>query len=83
MTKFVPFAFAAATLAFAGAANAQTPVAHATTATHTMVASKTTTKTTKPAAASSRMVTAKTSTGKTVTYNCSKAGNANKKACKG
>ena len=29
-----------------------------------------------------RMVTTKTSTGKTVTYNCSLAGNATKKACK-
>jgi outer membrane biosynthesis protein TonB len=37
----------------------------------------------KPAAvADGRMVTTKTSTGKTITYNCSKAGNANKKACK-
>ncbi len=30
-----------------------------------------------------RMVTAKTTTGKTITYNCSKAGNKNKKACQG
>ena len=37
----------------------------------------------KPAAAATgRMVTTKTSTGKTITYNCSKAGNANKTACK-
>lgn len=28
------------------------------------------------------LVTTKTSTGKTITYNCSKAGNANKTACK-
>lgn len=33
------------------------------------------------ATANGRMVTTKTSTGKTITYNCSKAGNANKKAC--
>ncbi len=29
-----------------------------------------------------RMVTTKTTTGKTITYNCGKAGNANKQACK-
>ncbi|MDB5701492.1 MAG: hypothetical protein JWL66_1691 [Sphingomonadales bacterium] len=29
-----------------------------------------------------RMVTTKTTTGKTITYNCSLAGNASKKACK-
>ncbi|MFA6124259.1 MAG: hypothetical protein WCS75_09475 [Sphingomonas sp.] len=28
------------------------------------------------------LVTTKTCTGKTITYNCSKAGNANKTACK-
>lgn len=39
-------------------------------------------KVTKPAAATGHMVTTKTTTGKTITYNCSKAGNANKKACK-
>lgn len=44
------------------------------------VATRTTTKT--AAAANGRMVTTKTSTGKTITYNCSKAGNANKAACK-
>jgi hypothetical protein len=31
--------------------------------------------------ANGRMVTTKTSTGKTITYNCSKAGNVHKKAC--
>lgn len=36
------------------------------------------TKTTTPA----RMVTTKTKTGKTITYNCSKPGNATKAACK-
>jgi hypothetical protein len=41
---------------------------------------KTTTRTTS--AAKGRMVTTKTSTGKTVTYDCSKAGNATKTACK-
>lgn len=44
--------------------------------------SATTTTHTAATAAGGRMVTTKTSTGKTVTYNCSKAGNANKKACK-
>ena len=43
-------------------------------------ATRTTTKT--AVAANGRMVTTKTSTGKTITYNCSKAGNANKAACK-
>lgn len=33
-------------------------------------------------ATTGRMVTTKTSTGKTITYDCSKAGNASKKACK-
>lgn len=53
-----------------------------------MVATKTT-KTTKVAttrktatAAKGRMVTAKLANGKTVTYNCSLAGNATKQACK-
>ena len=32
---------------------------------------------------SGRMVTAKTKTGKTITYDCGKAGNKNKTACKG
>ncbi|WP_298674557.1 hypothetical protein [uncultured Sphingomonas sp.] len=47
------------------------------------MATKATHVTHKTAAApNGRMVTTKTTTGKTVTYNCSKAGNANKKACK-
>lgn len=71
----------------AGTAKAKTTVTSKSTTT-TMPAgaasAKATTNTTvtKKAAANGRMVTAKTSTGKTVTYNCSKAGNANKKACK-
>ncbi len=36
----------------------------------------------KAAAPAGRIVTATTKTGKTVHYDCSKAGNANKKACK-
>lgn len=80
--------------AFAATAPATTKTATKTVATKT-VATKTTAakpvvKTTtthtvahkaRPAA-SGRMVTTKTSTGKTITYNCSKAGNANKAACK-
>ena len=44
------------------------------------VATRTTTRT--AVASNGRMVTTKTSTGKTITYNCGKAGNANKAACK-
>lgn len=48
-----------------------------------VAATKTTTvRRTAAATPNGRMVTTKTSTGKTITYNCSKAGNANKKACK-
>ena len=32
---------------------------------------------------SGRLVTVKTTTGKTITYDCGKAGNKNKKACRG
>ena len=44
------------------------------------VATRTTTRATT--ARNGHMVTTKTSTGKTVTYDCSKAGNATKAACK-
>lgn len=46
---------------------------------------QTTNKTTSTATAApgGRMVTAKTTTGKTITYDCSKAGNRTKKVCKG
>lgn len=75
-----------------------TPVAKPTTVAKTTVvttkpvaATKTTTSTTKTVAKTKtvkaartggRMVTTKTSTGKTITYDCSKAGNATKSACK-
>jgi len=39
-------------------------------------------KAVKKTAVTGRMVTTKTTTGKTITYDCSKAGNASKKACK-
>ncbi|CAN5361003.1 hypothetical protein BH10PSE15_BH10PSE15_08160 [soil metagenome] len=39
-------------------------------------------KAAKAVAATGRMVTTRTTTGKTITYNCSLAGNATKKACK-
>ena len=77
MTRNAPlFALTAAALAsgLAGVATAATPA-------QTHAAGRTATRHAAPAAAG-RMVTAKTSTGKTVTYDCSKAGNAAKKACK-
>lgn len=52
----------------------------ATSTTKTTVAKST--KTVKAARTGGRMVTTKTSTGKTITYDCSKAGNATKAACK-
>lgn len=48
-----------------------------------VVAARTTTTTrTSASTPKGRMVTVKTSTGKTVTYDCGKAGNATKTACK-
>jgi hypothetical protein len=49
-------------------------------ATQTKTVAKT--RTVKAARTGGRMVTTKTSTGKTITYDCSKAGNATKAACK-
>ena len=60
-------AISAAALASGGMAYAQTPAAKATSAVKTTA---------------TKRVTATTKTGKTVHYDCSKAGNANKKACK-
>ncbi|MBB4618902.1 hypothetical protein [Sphingomonas abaci] len=86
MTKSLPFALLAAgsllsaTAAIAAPQMAGQPSAtKATTATHMV---KTTRTTTTRRGAAPRMVTTKTSTGKTVTYDCSKAGNATKAACK-
>ena len=86
MTKSLPFPLLAAgsllsaTAAFAAPQGAgQASTAKATTATHMV---KTTHVTTTRRGTGPRMVTTKTSTGKTVTYDCSKAGNASKTACK-
>ena len=73
MTKSLPVAILTAAALCCGSA------AFATGA-QTATSSKTTTRTT--AGTKGRMVTTKTSTGKTVTYDCSKAGNATKAACK-
>ena len=97
MTKSLPFAMlAVASLCCGSSALATQTTAPKTTA-KTVATSRTTT-TTKPGvgsptttkrsttrtavAAKGRTVTTKTSTGKTVTYDCGKAGNANKTACK-
>ena len=96
MKTSLPFVLLATASLCSGSAALATGV-QAKTQAKTIAVSKTTT-TTKPAvgkptttaktttrtavAANGRMVTTKTSTGKTVTYACSKAGNANKAACK-
>lgn len=67
-----------------------TPAKATATKTTTAVKTAAVTTTAKPAATwhkaaaapTGRIVTATTKTGKTVHYDCSKAGNANKKACK-
>lgn len=94
MTRSLPFAIiSSAALFSAGMAVAQTPTTHATTATHATTRTMTKTTATKPAMATTRttqtrtaagghMVTTKTATGKSVTYDCSKAGNKTKQACK-
>lgn len=94
MTRSLPFALLSSAALFSGGmAVAQTPAAHGTTATRT-TRTMTQTGTTKPAVATTRttqthtatsngrMVATKTATGKSVTYDCSKAGNATKKACR-
>lgn len=84
MTKSPPLALLAGASLLSGTAAFATTSPVTKTATKT-VAMKTTTHavahTAKPMTAG-RMVTTKTSTGKTITYNCSKAGNATKAACK-
>lgn len=94
MTRSLPFAIlSSAALFSAGMAVAQTPMTHATTAARTTTRTTTKTSSTKPAMATTRttqtrttagshMVTTKTATGKSVTYDCSKAGNKTKQACK-
>lgn len=67
---------------------AAAPAKAVATTTKTVVTKPATTVAARPAAvraapaANGRMVTTTTSTGKRITYNCSKAGNADKKACK-
>ena len=95
MTKSLPFALLAAATLCCGSAAFATGVqstsakvsttSRTTTTTKPMIGKPTsttrmTTRTTT--AAKGRMVTTKTSTGKTVTYDCSKPGNAAKAACK-
>ncbi|MEH3046928.1 hypothetical protein [Sphingomonas adhaesiva] len=98
MTKTLPFAILASAALFSGGvAVAQTAPAKTNThVVQQQVTKKTTTPTGKTAAAvttrktatttraaaNGHMVTTRTSTGKTVTYDCSKAGNAAKAACK-
>lgn len=92
---FAALTFSAGTLlagvAQAAPANAMAP---ATAAKPAMTPGKPAMASAKPASAmraaprhaaatpTGRMVTTKTSTGKAITYNCSLAGNATKKACK-
>ena len=98
MTRTLPFAILAfAALFSGGVAVAQTvPAKTNTRVVQQQVTTKKTSPTGKTAAAVStrattarthtaangHMVTTKTSTGKTVTYDCGKAGNATKAACK-
>lgn len=93
MSKMLRFTAIVATLTLSGMSIAQTTTAMNKTTT----VSKTkpligptkatvTTKTdaaTTAATADGHKVTTKTSTGKTITYDCSKAGNKTKAACKG
>ncbi len=98
MTRNLPFAILASAALFSGGvAVAQTAPARTsarlvqtqvttkkTTPTGRTTAAVTTRKTATAARTTSRgrMVTTKTSTGKTVTYDCRKPGNATKTACK-
>ncbi|MBV9842113.1 MAG: hypothetical protein JOY99_11410 [Sphingomonadaceae bacterium] len=70
-----------------GHVQTQTHVTTATTASKPAVGAKqvaktTTATTTATANVNGHLVTTKTKTGKTITYDCSKAGNKNKAACK-
>ena len=65
-----------ASLVFATAAGAQTPAKPATTA-------KPAAANAAPAAPAKRTATVTTKSGKKMTYDCTKKGNANKTACKG
>lgn len=80
-----PAAFAATKPAPATVAAAKTSAAAAKTSAAAVRTEKaaTTAKVAAATAANPNKVTTKTSTGKTVTYDCSKAGNKTKTACKG
>ena len=94
MKKSLPLAIlAASALLSGGAAIAATQAQTKTVQPKTVATHTTTTKTTTPmgntkvakrttTVAKGRMVTAKLANGKTVTYNCSLAGNKTKTACK-
>lgn len=87
MRNIAVFTAAALALATGPAAFAATKPAPATVAAAKTDAAAAKTekaaRTAKVAAADAHKVTTKTSTGKTVTYDCSKAGNKTKAACKG
>ena len=94
MTKSLPLAILAGAALLSGtAAVAATPAQTKTVQPKTVATHTTTTKTTTPmgntkvakrttTVAKGRMVTAKLANGKSVTYNCSLAGNKTKTACK-
>ncbi|MGA1800239.1 hypothetical protein VH567_15835 [Sphingomonas sp. 4RDLI-65] len=94
MTKSLPLAILAGAALLSGtAAIAATQVQTKTVQPKTVATSTTTTKTTTPmgntkvakrttTVKKGRMVTAKLANGKTVTYDCSLAGNKTKTACK-
>ncbi|WP_419808296.1 hypothetical protein [Sphingomonas sp.] len=77
-----PAAHPATTHAAATTRPAATHTATTTRPAAAHMATTTSTTTRRPAAPAGRMVTAKLANGKSVTYNCSLAGNANKTACK-
>ena len=92
MTKSLPLAILAGAALLSGTAAIAATQAK-TVQPKTVAADTTTTKTTTPmgntrvakrttTVAKGRMVTAKLANGKTVTYNCSLAGNKTKAACK-
>ena len=93
MTKSLPLAILAGAALLSGTAAIATTAQAKITTPKTVATRTTTTKTTTPmgntkvakhttTVAKGRMVTAKLANGKTVTYNCSLAGNKTKTACK-
>lgn len=75
-------AFLSGTAALATATPTRTTAVKQAVATHTVVTKTPMKAPVTTAAVSTHMVTTKTRTGKTITYNCAKAGNATKAACK-